>query len=60
MSNNNTSLSETYSNLNKLIKILENENIDPHLVESVKIAQKALLSLELMGIASSYKKDDKV
>jgi hypothetical protein len=49
---------QTYSNLNQLILILEKQHIDKHFIESIKIAQKALLSLELMGIASNYYKNE--
>lgn len=55
---NKTTISQTYSNLNQLIQILEKQQIETHLIESIKTAQKALLSLELMGIASNYYKNE--
>jgi len=55
MQNKNT-IPETYSNLNQIIQILEKQHTEKYLIESIKIAQKALLSIELMGIASSYYK----
>lgn len=56
---NRSTIPQTYSNLNQLIQILEKQHIEEYLIESIKIAQKALLSLELMGIASSYYKNEK-
>jgi len=55
---NRTTISQTYSNLNQLIQILEKQHIETYLIESIKTAQKALLSLELMGIASNYYKNE--
>jgi len=51
MSNKGT-ISETYSNLNKVIQILEEQQVSIILIESMKNAQKYLLTLELMAIAS--------
>lgn len=50
---------QTYSNLIKVIQILEKQHADTYLIDSIKIAQKALLSIELMGIASCYKNENK-
>ena len=50
---NNGTIPETYTNLYTVIEILEKHKADIKLIESVKTAQKYLLSLELMAIASN-------
>jgi hypothetical protein len=52
MSNKGT-IAETYSNLNKVLELLKKQHTETNLIESVKVAQQYLISLELMAIAAN-------
>lgn len=46
------SRAEAYYNLSEIIKLMREQKIEAKLIESVEIAQKSLLAIEIMGLIS--------
>jgi hypothetical protein len=47
--------SEAYSNLEKVIKLMETQKLDQGMIDSVKMGRNALLAFEMIAIAANNK-----